>query len=135
MTPDYSSLPFQLDWNHLVKSPFSAAGTTWKPGDVFDWQRRGIPWQTVLTMFNQGFLRQEPPSEEPIKVVVGDGLDELNSDELAAIVDNINAKVKQFTKTEREYNTKKCKASTITKKQRGHIRTWRNSPWADWEQA
>lgn len=135
MTPDYSSLPFQLDWVQTVKLPFKGFGSEWNRGDVFDWQQRGVPWEKVLLLFNQGHLRQQPPSEENKKVVIGDGLDELNSDELAVIVKSINAKVKQFTKTEREYNTKKCKASSITKKQRGHIRTWRNSPWADWEQA
>jgi hypothetical protein len=135
MTPDYTFLPFQLDWVHTVKIPVKGEGTDWQAGDIFDWKDRGVPWRTVNTLFSQGYLTQEPPSEENKKVVVGDGLDELNSDELSAIVKNINAKVKQFTKTEREYNTKKCKASSITKKQRGHIRTWRNSPWADWEQA
>jgi hypothetical protein len=78
---------------------------------------------------------QEAPTEANQKKVVGDGLDELGPEELKVIVDNINAKVKLHTKTERDYNAKKCKASTITKKQRGHIRTWRNSPWSDWEQA
>ena len=135
MTPDYSKLPFQLDWVHTVKRPFSSAGTQWKTGDFFDWKQRSISWENVLTLFNQGFLRQEPPSEKSERVVVGDGLDELDQDELSAIVKGINKKVKQFTKTDREYNMKKCKASTVTKKQRGHIRTWRNSPWADWEQA
>ena len=135
MTPDYSKLPFQLDWVHTVKRPFSSAGTQWETGDFFDWKQRSISWENVLTLFNQGFLRQEPPSEKLERAAVGDGLDELDQDELSAIVKNINAKVRQFTKTTREYNMKKCKASTVTKKQRGHIRTWRNSPWADWEQA
>jgi len=134
MTPDYSLLPFQLNWVQLVKQEFKGYGAEWKRGDVFDWQQRGIPWQDVMSLFNRGFLRQEPPSENKRKVV-GDGLDELSQDELTVIVKSINKKVKQFTKTEREYNTKKCKASTVTKKQRGHIRTWRNSPWSDWEQA
>ena len=88
-----------------------------------------------MSLFNRGFLMQEAPTEDNQKRVVGDGLDELGPDELKVIVDNINAKVKLNTKTDREYQNKKCKASTITKKQRGHIRTWRNSPWADWEQA
>ena len=134
MTPDYSLLPFQLNWVQLVRQEFKGYGAEWKRGDVFDWQQRGIPWQDVMSLFNRGFLRQEPPSENKRKVV-GDGLDELSQDELTVIVKSINKKVKQFTKTEREYNTKKCKASTVTKKQRGHIRTWRNSPWSDWEQA
>ena len=135
MTPDYSKLPFQLNWVQLVKQEFKGYGTEWKRGDVFDWQQRNIPWQDVMSLFNRGLLMQEAPTETNQKKVVGDGLDELGSEELKIIVDSINAKVKQFTKTEREYNTKKCKASTITKKQRGHIRTWRNSPWSDWEQA
>jgi len=134
MTPDYSKLPFQLNWTQFVKQEFKGYGSEWKPGDVFDWDYRGIPWEDVISLFNRGLLRQEPPDENKRKVV-GDGLDELNQDELTVIVKNINKKVKQFTKTDREYNMKKCKASTVTKKQRGHIRTWRNSPWADWEQA
>ena len=133
MTPDYSLLPFQLNWIQLVKQEFKGYGTEWKRGDVFDWQQRGIPWQEVVSLFNRGFLKQEAPTETT-KVVVGDGLDELGPDELKVIVDNINTKVKALAKTDREYNLKKCKVSTVTKKQRGHIRTWRNSPWADWEQ-
>ena len=112
MTPDYSLLPFQLNWVQLVKQEFKGYGTEWKRGDVFDWQQRSIPWQDVMSLFNRGLLMQEAPTESNQKVVVGDGLDELGPDELKVIVDNINAKVKLFTKTEREYNTKKCKAST-----------------------
>jgi hypothetical protein len=135
MTPDYSLLPFQLNWVQLVRQEFKGYGAEWKRGDVFDWEQRGIPWRDVMSLFNRGFLMQEAPTEDNQKKVVGDGLDELGPEELKVIVDNINAKVKLFAKTEREYDTKKCKTSTITKKQRGHIRTWRNSPWADWEQA
>lgn len=135
MTPDYSKLPFQLNWTQFVKQEFKGYGVQWKPGDVFDWEYRGIPWEDTISLFNRGFLRQEPPNENSQRKVVGDGLDELGQEELTVIVKSINKKVKQFTKTDREYNMKKCKASTITKKQRGHIRTWRNSPWADWEQA
>ena len=134
MKPDYSGLPFQLSFSQTVKIEFKGYGKEWKRGDAFDWQQRGIPWQEVVSLFNRGLLMQEAPTETTVKAVVGDGLDELGPDELKVIVDNINAKVKARVKNDREFALKKCKASTVTKKQRGHIRTWRNSPWADWEQ-
>jgi len=133
MAPDYSFLPFQLDWVHTVRIEIKHGSTTFKPGDVFDWRQRSIPWEDVLILFNQGRLAQHPPSEGTQKVAVGDGLDGMTKEELAEIVKNINAKVKTKVKTDREYEQKKCKASTILSKQRGHIRTWRNGPWANWE--
>ncbi len=133
MTPDYSFLPFQLDWVHTVRIEIQVGTTTYLPGDVFDWRQRSIPWQDVLHLFNQGKLAQEPPSETNRKVAVGDGLDDMGKEELAEVVKNINAKVKAHAKTDREYETKKCKASTVLSKQRGHIRSWRNSPWATLE--
>jgi len=81
-----------------------------------------------------GELRQEKPREEgETKTTVGDGLDELTVEELQVIVRTINDKVKLHTKTAKEYGLKKCKSSTILEKQRGHIRRWRNSPWAGME--
>lgn len=130
--PDYSSLPFQIDWVHTVKSPFSAAGANFKAGDVFDWRQRSIAWEDTYLLYNQGLLSQAPPTDGA-KVAVGDGLDEMTKEELAEIVKNINVKVKAKAKTDREYEQKKCKSSTILSKQRGHIRTWRSSPWANWE--
>lgn len=133
MSPDYANLPFQVDWDHFVVVPFTASGKRWERGDHFDWKRRSIPWNIVAQKHARGELTQRPPEEGAIKTTVGDGLDELTVDELHVIVNTINAKVKLHTKTAKEYGIKKCKSSTILEKQRGHIRRWRNSPWADME--
>lgn len=133
MSPDYANLPFQIDWDHFVVVPFTASGKRWERGDHFDWKRRSIPWTTVAQKFSRGELTQKRPTEVAVKQTVGDGLDELTVDELHVIVKNINEKVKANTKTAKEFGLKKCKHSSITEKQRGHIRRWRNSPWADME--
>jgi len=133
MSPDYATLPFQVDWDHFVVVPFTASGKRWERGEHFDWKRRSIPWTLVAQKFNRGELNQKPPKEGAIQTTVGDGLDELTVDELHLVVKAINSKVKLHTKTAKEYGLKKCKSSTILEKQRGHIRRWRNSPWATME--
>ena len=58
---------------------------------------------------------------------VGDGLDEMTSEQLNILVKAINQKVKAKTSNETEYDRKKCRMSKVKDKQAGLIRSWRRN--------
>lgn len=63
--------------------------------------------------------------ERTVETKVGDGLDMMTKEELHALVDSLNAKVKKNTNSLNDYNKYKVKRSQIRDKQMGLIRSWR----------
>jgi hypothetical protein len=76
-------------------------------------------------LYNTGYLYHNSNLE--VETRVGDGLDQLDVEALSTLVDSINKKVKAKTKTQVDYDRKKCKKSKIVDKQRGLIRSWRRT--------
>ena len=127
---------WQVDRPVFVKTSFTAFGKTWTRGEEFSWINqnfRAEDWEqqlfNVFNLYNSGFLRHDKEKESSNKV--GDRLSELNAENLRRLVVNLNDIVKKRTSTQKEFNDKKCKQSTITDKQRGLIRQWlRRNHWA-----
>lgn len=115
--------PFQFDRPVFVRIPFKSSGRVLEKGSEFKWKERGVDERKVLILYRQGYLHHNSERETEIKV--GDGLEAMNMDELHALVNEINEKVKKKTKNEAEFLKKKCKMSRILDKQRGLIRSWR----------
>lgn len=107
---------------------FQAGGKVWKKGDGFPWDFFGVPEETVQILFFQDMLHHNEDLEEEYvsKMSVGDGLDNLTTDQLRMLVEKINEKVKVKTRTDKEFLQKKCASSKIKSKQIGLIRRWRN---------
>ena len=81
-------------------------------------------------MFYSDQLYHNEDFEEEVvkKIAIGDGLDDLNIEQLHLIVDNINFKVKEKTKTNKEFLLKKCpKLPKDRETQIGRIRRWRST--------
>ena len=118
--------PVQFDKPLFVKvDQITSAGKIYKRGALFDWQTKEVPKEKIMIMYNQGMLYHNEELESKQKTI-GDGLDALTIDELHALKDSINAKVKKAAKNKTEAEKKKCPHSTIPDKQRGHIRRWRS---------
>jgi len=115
-----SHLGFQVDWPVFVKMPLSADGKEWKRGDHFNWLERSIDEQKVAVLYASGYIYHNKELEVQNKV--GDRLSEMNSEKLASLVNLINAEVKSRTSSTSEFESKRCKKSTIDDKQRGLIR-------------
>ena len=105
------------------------AGKFWKKGERFNWNFFGISYETIQQMFFNDMLHHNEELEEisVSKISIGDGLEELSLDQLHALVDNLNGKVKAKTKDSKEFLQKKCSISKIKDKQIGLIRRWRMS--------
>lgn len=106
-----------------------AAGAVWKQGDRFNWEFYGTPYDTIQQLFFNDMLYHNEELEEAVvkKIAIGDGLDELTVDQLHIVVEKINGKVKEKTKTNKEFLLKKCPTSKLKDKQIGLIRRWRAS--------
>lgn len=106
-----------------------AAGAVWKQGDRFKWEHFGTPHDIIQQMFfnDQLYHNEEFEEEAVTKIAIGDGLEELNVDQLHILVEKINAKVKDKVKTPKEFSLKKCPTSKIKEKQIGLIRRWRST--------
>jgi len=118
-------MPFQLDRPVFVTRPFQSWGRQLKKGDEFKWKEIGVAEEKTLILYREGFIYHN--SEFEIERKVGDGLEELDVDGLHGLVDSINDKVNSKTKSEAEFQKKKCKKSKIVDKQRGLIRSWRRN--------
>jgi len=118
MHPSY--LGWQVDWPVFVKMPLTADGKSWKRGDHFNWLERGMDESKVSILYASGYIFHNKEFEVQNKV--GDRLSEMNSAQLATLVNLINAEVKSRTSSTSEYESKRCKKSTIDDKQRGLIR-------------
>ena len=105
------------------------AGKFWKKGERFNWNFFGISYETIQQMFFNDMLNHNEELEEVAvtRIAIGDGLAELSLDQLHALVDNLNGKVKAKTKDSKEFLQKKCSISKIKDKQIGLIRRWRMS--------
>ena len=105
------------------------AGKFWKKGERFNWNFFGISYETIQQMFFNDMLHHNEELEEVAvtRIAIGDGLAELSLDQLHALVDNLNGKVKAKTKDNKEFLQKKCSISRIKDKQIGLIRRWRMS--------
>jgi hypothetical protein len=119
------NMPFQLDRPVFVKYPFQSWGRVLQKGDEFKWKEIGVTEEKALILYKQGFIYHNPEFE--VELQVGDGLEQLDVDGLHGLVDSINAKVKSKTKSDTEFQKKKCKKSKIVDKQRGLIRSWRRN--------
>lgn len=115
------NLPFQLDRPVFVKVPFGK----YEQGDHLPWKELSMTMDRVLTMYNQGMLHHNAELEKEARV--GDGLDTMDHEQLTAVVDSINAKVKAKTPNKTTFDRIKCKKSKILDKQRGLIRSWRRN--------
>lgn len=112
----------------FVRKP---SGITWN--SRFYAQGKEFPWKTIGISFEQArllFVTDQIMHSDKLaaETKVGDGLELLDINQLHAVVDAINEKVKLITKDNKKaYQTKKCKQSTVVDKQRGLIRSWRRN--------
>ena len=109
-------LGWQVDWPLFVKVPFG----DWKRFQHYNWIDRDIAPERVASLYASGFLHHNKALEGDSKV--GDRLNEMTIDQLDTLVNLLNAKVKEFTNSVKEFNDRRCKKSRILDKQRGLIR-------------
>lgn len=117
--------PFQYDRPTFVQVEFNGSGRDWKLQEHFPWKELSVDQDTVEGLYNNEYLYHD--SEQEAQAKVGDGLEALDNDGLAKLVDAINEKVKAATKTQTDFDRRKCKKSRIVDKQRGLIRSWRRN--------
>lgn len=102
-----------------------------KQGDFYDWKNLNPDHDKIQQMFYSDQLYhnaefEEKREEEVAKLPVGDGLDELTLEQLHVVIDRINDRVKQNTKTAKEFSDKKCpKVPKDRGTQIRRIRNWR----------
>lgn len=106
----------------VKQNGLQAAGKIWKQGERFQWEFFGVPHDRIQQMFYSDQLYHNEEFEEDVvkKIAVGDGLDDLTIEQLHIIVNNINGKVKDKVKTNKEFLLKKC--PTLPKDRDGQIR-------------
>ena len=114
---------------YVKQNDIQMAGKFWKKGERFNWDFFGTPIETIQQMFYSDQLHHNEELEEVSvsRIAIGDGLAELSLEQLQALVENINGKVKAKTKDSKEFLQKKCSVSRIKDKQIGLIRKWRIS--------
>ena len=118
-------IPFQFDRPVFVKQEFNGGGRDWKRSEHLPWKELSLSSDVVQTLYNNSFLYHN--SDLEVKAKVGDGLEALDIESLANLVDTINDKVKAKTNSHAEFTRKKCKKSKILEKQRGLLRSWRRN--------
>lgn len=122
------NIGFQADKPVFVRIPLQARGKTLEVGQEFKWNELGTEINTVKILFQQGFLHHNEELETALQEkVAGDGLNEYGVPELQKLVEEINRKVREKTRTDLDYSRKKCKVSNIKDKQIGLIRSWRRN--------
>lgn len=102
-------------------------GVRYEKGDLVPWKERGLPLKNIERMYNEHHLHHDEDMEKETLAPVGDGLDEMTSEQLNILVKAINQKVKAKTSNETEYDRKKCRMSKVKDKQAGLIRSWRRN--------
>jgi len=119
--------PFQYDKPVFVRNPngLLMSGKRYAKGDLVPWKERGLPKANIERMYNELHLHHNEELEVTLKLSVGDGLTDMDAEQLAILVKTINEKVKAKTSNEAEYDRKKCRVSKIKDKQIGFIRSWR----------
>jgi len=116
---------FQYDRPVFVKIPFSGSGRQWGRQEHFPWKELSLDRDNVQILYNNEYLYHNGDLEQQAKV--GDGLESLGFEGLAAVVASINEKVKTKTSSKADFDRMKCKKSQIVDKQRGLIRSWRRT--------
>lgn len=106
----------------VKKDGLQAAGKIWRQGERFNWEFFGTPHDVIQQLFFSDMLYHNEEFEEDVvkKIAVGDGLDDLTIEQLHIIVNNINGKVKDKVKTNKEFLLKKC--PTLPKDRESQIR-------------
>lgn len=124
-----SKNPAQSSEPLFVKHPqgLKSQGKWYSKGDYYNWEDIGVIWEDVVKLYNQGWLHHNPELKKNMKQTIGDGLDTMTIDQLHALRDTINEKVKRKATSTTEYNKKKVAYSKIPDKQRGKIRSWRRT--------
>lgn len=118
----YVKPPFQFDKPLFCKVPFQHRGQTYEAGQQFKWQNMGLEATRLIILYNQGDFYHSDELEEELEPTVGDGLDELNLENLHKLKDKINDKVKALANDK----VKPCRQSNIKFKQIAYIRNWRS---------
>jgi hypothetical protein len=118
MHPSY--LGWQVDWPLFIKMPLSADAKEWKRDEHFNWLERNIEADKVARLYASGYLHHN--TELEVQSKVGDRLSEMQGNQLKTLVTLINAEVKKRTSSTNEFESKRCKQSTLDDKQRGLIR-------------
>ena len=109
--------------------PVIFQGKTFKYNDHLPWMEMGMDENIARTLFNQDRVYHNDELEVQSKV--GDRLSEFKGEKLKALVRLTNSMIKQRCTTDKEFQNKKIKGSTIEDKQRGLIRSWINrNHWA-----
>ena len=121
--------PFQYDKPIFVRHPNGLLmnGKRYAKGDLVPWKERGLPLANIERLYNEHYLHHNEDMEEAVRPPVGDGLDEMNVEQLHILVKAINEKVKAKTSSTIEFDKKKCRSSKVKDKQAGLIRSWRRN--------
>lgn len=101
------------------------SGKRYEKGDLVPWVERGLPKANIERLYNEHHLHHNEDLDKAVKAPVGDGLDDMTSEQLDILVKSINSKVKAKTANSTEYDRKKCRTSKVKSKQCGLIRSWR----------
>lgn len=131
-----NELGFQEVKPVFIKLPFNAFGRDWKKGEHFNWINQAFREEDypeirrkVRDMYLSGKIHHD--SSREVQQKVGDRLGELDKEEIASLIRQVNAEVKKRCTTDKEFQTKRIKQSKIIDKQRGLIRAWLNrNNWA-----
>ena len=116
---------FQVDRPVFVKIPFVGAGKNWTVGQQFKWQAMSMKEETIAQLFYNDYLMHSEEAEQLVESkVIGDGLEELDIEDLNALVKKINEKV-LLKVGQTKFIRMKVPSSTIKDKQIGKIRRWR----------
>lgn len=109
--------------------PVITRGKTFEYNEHFPWMEMGLDESVARTLFNQDRLYHNEELEVQSKV--GDRLSEFKGEKLKALVRLTNAMIKKRCTTDKEFQNKKVKGSTLEDKQRALVRSWINrNHWA-----
>jgi hypothetical protein len=111
----------------IKQAEVQLSGKVRKRGEHFDWEAFGVPYHTMLMLFNQDFVyHDESLEEEKFHEVAAKDLEEMNIAELHIYIDRINVRVKPKFKNDKDYNTKKCpKVAKDCEMQVRKIKNWK----------
>lgn len=112
-------------------------GLTWlgkhyPKGTEFPWKTIGVTFDQARNLFHASQIYHS--DKLTVETKTGDGLDELNLEQLHALVDKLNARVeKNVNGNKTSFTRMKVKKSQRLDKQRGLIRSWRRGPYGQIE--
>lgn len=101
------------------------SGRKYTRGQHLPWKELGMKYETVKLLMDQHILHHN--ESRTVEQKVGDGLDMMTYEEIEALVEKINEKVKANTQSQNDYNKYKVKRSRIRDKQIGLLRSWRRN--------